>query len=292
VNVRSCVFGCVDANDVPFRAAPGRLACNTCSSALWTVLADVEKTYGWLTDIDNLIPGGTGDGAGARAVPGPRSPAVDALLALMDTRTAGSESPGALGAVEQWARRVREDLSVDTAPDRMRSTVPPGRVTMRRELATIRFQWDWVCAQDWVTDFDEKMRALLGRMETVGHLKLKELRIGTCPTPQMTIPAADGSTITLLCSARLKVRVGDSEIRCKSCGTVWTRDRWHKLGNPWTDYASLSTELDVPVGTLRRWCSLDRWQVDGTRGRRLVLRADALDSYAKHRTPKPLEAAG
>lgn len=291
-DVRSCVFGCVDANDVPFRAAPGRVACSPCSEALAKVLAEIGRVYEMLTDIDNLIPGGTGDGSGARAVPGPRSPAVDALLALTDTRTAGTESPGALGAVEEWARLVRKDLSVDTAPDRMLSTVPAGRVTMERELATIQFHWDWVCAQDWLPTFAERMRALLGRMETVGHLNPARLRIGTCPTPEMAVPVADGSTVTLLCGARLTVKVGDSEIRCRNCGTVWPRERWHELGDPWADYASLSEELDVPVGTLRYWCSKDRWQVDGSRSRRRVLRTDALTSYTKHRAPNTTQQAG
>lgn len=290
-DVRSCIFGCVDASDVPFRAAPGRVACSSCSGKVWAVLDKVGEVYTLLTDIDNLIPGGTGDGSGARSVPGPRSPAVDALLALTDTRTAGTESPGALGAVAQWARRVREDLSVDTTPDRMLSTVPAGRVTMERELATIRFYWDWVCGQEWLPTFAERMHALLKRMESVGHLHPAELRIGTCPKPEMSIEAADGSTVTLLCGARLKVRVGDSEIRCRNCGTTWPRERWRELGDPWADYATLSEELGVKVGTLRYWCSKDRWQVDGSRSRRRVLRADALDSYAKHRTPKQQEAS-
>jgi hypothetical protein len=276
---RACVLGCHTPDGTPFRASPGRRTCDPCAAKLWKVLEQIGSTYATLTDIDELVPGGSGEG-GPRAVPGSRSPTVDAHLAMADPRTEGADIPGALAAVAEWARFVRAELSIDTPPEQMRGTLPTGRLTMERELQTIRFHWHWILGQTWVVDFAKRMRALLASMRTVGRLNPPELQIGTCPTLVWALPMPDGSTMEFACAARLKVRVGDSEIQCRNCRTVWPKEKWGQLGSPWTDYPRLSEELDVPVGTLRRWCAEERWAVDGTRGRRLVSRADALGSRA------------
>lgn len=278
-DIRPCILGCSNAEGIPFRAAPGQLACHDCAEKLAKVLADIGDTYVQLTQIDELIPGGTGDGVGARSVPGSRSPAVDAHLALSDVRTIGAEIPGVLGAVAEWARLVRAALSLDTDPAKMLATVPAGRLTVERELATLRFHWHWVLQQPWLPEFAENMRKLLKAMQHVGRLTPPTLRLGNCPTPQLGISAADGTTITLTCGAQLKVKVGDTEIRCTNCRTVWPKAKWIQLGDGRADYATLAEELGVPVTTLRKWCSVDGWETTGTARRRLVARADALASY-------------
>jgi hypothetical protein len=278
-DVRACVLGCSNADGIPFRASPGRRACDRCAEYLADVVDNIRQVYAALTEVDELIPGGNGAGSGARTVPGPRSPAVDAILVHTDPRsvTAVHASPAALAAVAGWARTVREDLSLDTPPDRMLGTVPAGRITMERELGTLRFNWDWVLDQPWLEGFAAEMGAVLEALRIVGRMTPRVLQVGTCPMLILAVHT-DGDPIYLDCGARLRVRVGDVEIRCRNCGAVWPRSTWHQLGDPWTDYAALSGDLSVPVGTLRRWCVEDGWETKRTGGRYLVVRAAALAS--------------
>lgn len=280
-----CVFNHLDDNGVSARAAPGRVACTSCTDRVWRDLSRLQLLYDGVTDVDELIPGGSPDSTGGRSVPGPRSPAVDALLVHTDPRssTGPGESPAALASIVGWAKLVREDTTVEVAPEFMLAVVPKGRITMGRELAAIRGAWPWVTEQAWFDAFAEEVRGVINALQEVRRMKDKSIRIGGCEKALAVFDAADGEPIVLRCGATLRVRPGDTEITCRNCGEVWTRDRWRELGSRWADYAALASELDVPVGTLWRWASKDGWRVGGTRARRLVLRADALDSYEKYR---------
>lgn len=275
-------------------AAPGHNACQRCADRLAGNLLDLVKTYYELTSIAELTPTGSGDNSGgARPVPGPRSPAVDALLVHTDPRsvTAPGQPPAALASITEWARSVREDRSADTPPDQMRATVPAGRATMAREYRTLRFHWDYVLTQDWLPAFADEVQAILNALRIVRRLNAPVMRIGTCPKAILTL-VLDGEQIPLLCGAQLRVRTDATTIRCRNCGSEWTRATWHHLGDGLTDYARLADELGVVVGTLRYWASKDDWTEYGTRGRRLILRTQALDSYRKRRGHLPLEQAG
>jgi predicted RNA-binding Zn-ribbon protein involved in translation (DUF1610 family) len=286
----SCVFDHRDEDGVQVRAAPGRVACTSCTDRVWRDLSRLQLLYDGVTDVDELIPGGSPDSTGGRSVPGPRSPAVDALLVHTDPRSATGpgESPAALASIAGWARTVREDTTVEVAPEFMLAVVPRGRVSMGRELAAIRGAWPWVTGQPWFLDFATEVRGVINALLEVRRMRDKTIRIGGCPKviiafdiPEARDKAAE--LFTMECGATLRVRPADAEIRCKNCGTIWPRSEWRELGSPWADYATLSADLDVPVGTLWRWSSKDGWEVSGTRARRLVLRADALDSYEKYR---------
>lgn len=280
-----CVFGCTHLDGQPRPAADGMLVCHACRGRIARDLDELERLYTDAMDVDELIASGSPDNVGARAVPGPRSPAVDALLVHSDPRsvTGPHESPAALAAIAGWARTIREDRTVDTPADKLRDTVPVGKISMARELRTIRWDFDWLMAQPYVTDFAAEIRGIITALRMVRRMDVPVLRIGRCTVVVVSVPLPDGSYLDLQCMAALKVRTDAAEIRCGNCGTVWPRDRWHELGSPWADYAHLSAELGVPVGTLWRWASKDGWRVGGTRGRRLVLRGDALASYQKYR---------
>lgn len=282
---KPCLFAHTDRDGVAVPAAPGLLVCHTCSDRIRRDVDTLETLYQGATDVDELIPSGSPDSAGARTVAGPRSPAVDALLVHSDARstTGPGQSPAALASIAGWARLIREDRSLDVPRDQLLTTVPAGRVSMARELQTIRFHWDWVMAQPWLLDFAAEVGAVVHALKLVRRLDPPTLRIGRCPVVAVSVPLPDGTYLDLQCGALLKVRTDASEIRCRNCDTVWARSSWRDLGSPWADYAHLSAELGVPVGTLWRWASKDRWQVGGTRARRLVLRADALDSYEKYK---------
>jgi hypothetical protein len=279
--------------DNPNTAAPGWYACHHCGDRLAGVLGDLGDRYATLQEADELIPTSSGE----RGSPGfgPRSPAVDALLVHSDVRTKWSSEHGfgALAVVEGWTRVIREEV-------RPRAAVPAGRATMARELATIRYNWDWLLSQHWLADFAGEVDAALFSLKRAGRLTERVMRVGPCPVDvysrlASSLGVALGAKYEeryVPCGAPLRVRVDADEIVCRSCGSVWPRSRWHELGDPWTDYAALSETLSVPVGTLGRWCHEDRWAVSGTRSRRLVARADAMASYERRRGPIPLQQAG
>ncbi|GAA1030772.1 MULTISPECIES: hypothetical protein [Amycolatopsis] len=271
----------------PRRAAPGTLVCPPCSEQLRGVLSKLALTYRAVTELDELIPGGRG-GDGVRRVPGPRSPAVDAILAHTDPR---SRDDSALAVVESWARWVRAERSIDVEPAKMLATVPAGRVTMARELDTLRFHWDWIMASPEVPWFAEAMRSVAQALRQVRGELDRVTRVGKCPTPVVVIPRADGD-IHLPCGASLRVRPGATKIVCRNCETEWGRDRWNELGDARADYASFSEQFDVPVGTLRRWAHKDSWDRAGTRGRPLWLRAEVFASYVKRRGDLTFDQAG
>ena len=285
MTTRACAFNHHDRDGNQTHAETGLLVCWRCSTALRRDLDELETLYTGATADDELIPSGTPDGGGARTVAGPRSPAVDALLVHTDPRsvTGPGESPAALAAIAGWARLIRTDRSVDVPPDQMLRTVPLGRISMTRELETIRFHWDWCMAQTWVLDFAAEIRGIVHALKLVRRLYPVRLRVGRCPVVVDIEDLPEGGSIDLMCGTTLTVRADDTEIRCRGCGTVWPRGRWRELGSPWADYASLATELGVKVGTLYVWASRDRWETTGTRGRRLVRRVDALESYARYR---------
>jgi hypothetical protein len=245
-----------------------------CADRLAGQLGGLASWYAFLQTPAELIP----HGSGVRGAPGfgPRSPAVDALLVQSDVRTRWTSeySFGALAVVESWTRVIREEV-------RPRAAVPAGRATMSRELRTIRWHWDWLLRQHWIDDFDREIRDVLRSLMMAGRLMERALRIGPCPVVIRTV-VVDGAPIHLTCGATLRVRADADSIVCRNCGAAWPRSRWHELGDPWTDLATLSGDLSVPVGTLRRWCGEDGWDTKRSGGRHLVARAAALESAQRH----------
>lgn len=289
-DVRACMLGCSNADGYPYPAAPGLLVCHRCSDKLRLVLDHIEQTYAAVTAVDELIPGGHGN-TGIRRPPGPRSPAVDGILVHTDTRSAWDGQPAALAEVAGYARLVREDRSIDVPPDRMLATVPAGRVTMARELETLRFHWDWIMGQEWVDEFAAQMRAVLQALRTIQDRQPGTVRIGKCAVTVAVLTLANGLDLDFPCGATLRVKPADDEIRCPNCHTIWPRNRWHELGDDVMDFARLSVSLNVPVGTLRRWAMEDAWVRAGTRGRPLLRVEDARASYARRRGTLPLGEA-
>lgn len=294
-DVRACVLGNGKCRQ---HAAPGHRACTHHAAQLAATLTILAKTYYELTTIAELTPTGSGDNSGgSRAVPGPRSPAVDALIVHTDPRsvTEPGRSPAALASIAGWAREVREERSLDTTPDQMIATVPAGRITMAREVTTLRRNWDWILGQPWLEGFAEEIHGVLNALRIVRRMDAPVLRIGTCPTKVALIPVRTNIgviDIPLLCGAPLRVRADATTIRCRNCDTTWSRDRWHELGDGLTDYARLADELGVKAGTLRYWASVDGWTEHHVNGRKVILRAEALDSYRKRRGPTPLDQTG
>lgn len=290
---RPCVLGCRNADGIPYRAAPGLHTCHPCSERLRRTLGHIEQTYATVTAIDELIPGGHGNN-GVRTPPGPRSPAVDTLLVHADPRTYQrvGDRPAALATITEWAKRVRADRSIDVDPDHMRATVPLGRVTMARELGTLRFNWDWIMSQSWVDEFADHMRELLNALRSVDAQQARATRVGKCPITVAAIGLPDSTNVELACGAWLRLKPGHDTITCRNCGHTWPRARWHEIGEPWTRYAELARIWDMPAGTLRVWAHEDRWRTVKIGRDAMLLRADAVGSYIRRRGELPLGEAG
>lgn len=291
MNPRPCAFNHT-RGDEQVMAAPGLLICHHCSDLIRKAVDYLGALYEGLQDVDELTPSGHPDGTGTRSVPGPKSPAVDALLVHSDPRSYArvGDHPAALATIASWARLIREERSLDTPPAQLRATVPAGRISMERELQTIRFHWDWLMAHRLVTRFEAEVNEVITGLELVRKMNPPPIRIGKCPVVTDIEPLPDGGELPLLCGTSLRVRPDDLEVRCRGCHTVWPRARWHELGDPWADYPHLSAELGVTLGTLKRWASTDGWRskrsaTSGTGVRRLFLRADALASYERYRGP-------
>jgi len=284
MNPRPCAFDHV-RGDEQVMAAPGLLVCHACSDQCRKAVDYLGQLYAGLQDVDELTPGGSPDGTGTRSVPGSKSPAVDALLVHSDPRSYArvGEHPAALATMASWARFIREERSLDTPRHKLRDTIPAGRVSMDRELQTIRFHWDWLMGHQLVLAFAQAVNEIIDGLEYVRRMVPPAIRIGKCPVVVDVEQLPDGGELPLACSTMLRVRPGDTEIRCRGCHTAWPREQWHLLGDPWADYAHLSAELGVKVGTLWYWARKDRWEVAGTKARRLVRRADALASYERYR---------
>jgi hypothetical protein len=286
----ACVFNHHDRDGHQIHAASGLLVCADCSHQIRQAVDYLGRLYAGLCDVDELTPGGHPDGTGTRTVPGPKSPAVDALLVHSDPRSYArvGDHPAALATVASWARLIREERSLDTPPTQLRATVPAGRVSMDRELQTIRFHWDWLMAYPTVLRFEADVNEVINGLEYVRRMDPPAIRIGKCPVVTTIEDLPDGSELPLLCGTSLRVRPDDTQVRCRGCHTVWPRARWHELGDPWADYAHLAAELDVKIGTLWSWASKDSWRTkpsatSGTGVRKLILRADALASYERYR---------
>lgn len=253
-------------------AAPGIRACDPCDEHLIGTLRQIQREYAAMADDDELAPAPTRtDVATRHRAPGSRPPAGVNLFTHRDARTTWTPGGGygTLAAISSWARNIREE----------RDILPPlGPLTLERELGTIRYHWTWLLAQPWLLDFAEEIQDIARSLVPAG-MRPKVWRIERCPANVGTYRAPEP------CGAPLRVQTGQDVIHCGQCKTVWAKENWTQLGDPWTDYATLSEDLNVPVGTLWRWCHDDAWRTSGTRARRLVHRQDAIASYERRRAP-------
>lgn len=308
-----CVLGCRSAAGGAFPAQAGYLTCDPCADELRATLRELVELYA-LTE-DAAVPGATDVGVRTSSGYGPRSPAVDAVLALTDPRSAAEdgEPVGVLAVLGTWADTVRTDTGVrpalseaerqdatllvswldwcNTQPwagavlpqlgalrTEVSGTLGLGRRTVAGE-ANFLIRWlDWITRQPWVADLAAEVTSLHRQMRAALGLLDKHLPVGWCP-----VSTGHGRT----CGAALRVRVGAARIVCRSCGTSWPREQWDALsvaqGTPVSDTAELSAWLGVPTGTLRRWRSEDKWKRHGDKARPLYDRAEVLASWSRRR---------
>lgn len=282
--VALCVLGCTDPYGQPYIAVEGTLACDVCTSALNTALRQVPLDYKHLLDPRNLLPSVDPSGRGSPGY-GSRSPARDDLIAATDPRTTlDGRAISAPAVLSEWVRLVEADTGMDG----------PEEASVAGDVAWLvsRPVWRWMLSQSWLDEYAGEIFELRDHLAHLVRPRARAVPVGACPVP-IGVPGNSQP-----CGEPLRVRADADLIRCRTCGTSWSRDRWdelgHALGEPRSDYASLSTWLGVPVGTLRYWRAQDGWtpEPDGRRSRPLWLRTDALASFTKrrHAAPDPLIA--
>ncbi|MFI9381219.1 hypothetical protein [Kutzneria sp. NPDC052558] len=309
----ACVLGCRAASGRPYPAQAGYLTCDPCALELRATLRELVELYA-LTE-DAAVPGAADVGVRTSSGYGPRSPAVDAVVALTDPRSAteDGEPVGVLGVLSTWADTVRADTGVRPAlteaerrdgallvnwldwvgaqpwagavlsqlgalRTEVSGTLGLGQRTVSGEVSLLVNWLDWITRQPWVADLAAEVTSLHRQMRAALGLLDKFLPVGQCP-----VDTGRGRT----CGAALRVRVGAARIVCRVCGTSWPRAKWDTLsvaqGTPLSDTAELSAWLGVPAGTLRRWRSEDKWTRHGDKARPLYDRAEALASWSRRR---------
>ena len=167
----------------------------------------------------NPQPGNNND-RGRRAPGfGSRSPANDYVVAQRDFRTvavAPGDPHSVLGVLDEWAQLVTDALKVAHPPART-------AIELCRFLSN---RLDWITQQEFITQFDAELRALVSQMRNNGP----RVPIGSCPN---TIPVDDAHTRE--CGAKLFAPLHwreDTVIRCwaADCGREWPRATWPGLG--------------------------------------------------------------
>jgi hypothetical protein len=276
----ACAFGCRTPDKTPEPAVDGWNVCPACSARIAQLLHDLERTYTAATHIDQMIPKGDPSAPVVARSAGSKSPTVDTILVHTDVRsvTEPGEAPAALPWANDLANEAREVLGLPA---------PGTRLTMTRELETVRAAWAWLMGHESIVDLFKEAQRVLRSLERVHGSAPKMMTAGKCPILQLAIPLTDGTVLQIACGATLSFYVDARAIRCGNCRTVWPKARWRELGDDWADYATLSRDLGVPAGTLRYWASEDAWERQGREGlkRVLVSRMDALDSYTRRRGP-------
>lgn len=249
-------------------------ACDLCRREVLRWLGEIEDGYQRLS----AIPSRAAAAGGGSHVPGPKSPAVDHVIAMLDRRS----SPAGPGmddrpdvysipaVIEGWCREAWAGREVPF----------PG--TMGEAFIFLRWKTDWHLRQDHAGDYARELRDLLAQLRVLTEPRRK---IGECPTV-----LGEYRDQVVRCEAPLRANVHDDTIRCNRCGARWER--------PWLDlvesvrqltvlsYADLAIWFAVPVSTLRNWSGEDGWTRGGTERRPTWRVVDALRSYVSRRVDK------
>lgn len=244
--------------------------CDRCRNEVLRWLGVIEDEYLRLSTIPTMSTVG-----GGSHVPGPKSPARDHVIAMLDPRSTpagpGTDDrpdvysiPAVIGG---WCKEAWLAAGEDAFPG-----------TMHEAFLYLRWRTDWHMQQDHAGVYAEEIHALCTQ------LRARKRKIGECPT--VIVPGTD-DTAEVRCNAPLRADVDDDAIHCRPCDTTWYRpwtDLWAAVGGQTTmDYATISEWLGVSVRTLWRWSTEDGWARQNEGKRALWLASVALTSYQRRR---------
>lgn len=213
----------------PWRLADqGYQTCAGCLDRLRERLADIADRF------VRLDPGPQAGGDGGRGAPGfgPRSPASDHVIAMLDRRSSADAFTwqGADGKLHRESEHpplsvfsVLDTIAWDIAE--ARGMAEPGGHDVPSLARWIDQQLDWLTRQPQVVEVGEALHKLQAQLRPLtGDPRT---RIGRCPN---TIDEAEH---TRECAAPLYAPTTSSShdtIRCGSCKRSWRRSEWLQLG--------------------------------------------------------------
>lgn len=202
------------------RADDGYQTCSSCYDRIHRLLSplavDDDGRPDSVPGLFVLLNPRPGVGGHGRRAPGfgPRSPANDHIVAMMDTRSTRLDEhdphsvPGVLAA---WCREIFEE----------RHLIPPVR-TVPAMAKFLDNHLDWLTRHEWVEEFHAELRELHNQMRAIGQQRRK---IGDCPN------TIDEGTQTRQCGSKLFAPLYGDQITCFACGRQWARDEWLRLGD-------------------------------------------------------------
>jgi hypothetical protein len=210
-------------------ALPGLLVCDGHREALYEELRAIVDTVARIA----IRPATTGTPGGGR------SGVLASQRSVLDVESAALAGPQAPGEVTtddgwdpdhpvttvgSWARLVREERGIHP---------PPGPATLTQDVDLLVRQLDWCCAQPWIDDMAEEIRASLDRVRRADPKRLRPGDEGRCPA------VGDGPDGT--CGGHLRrergavpwvvhpdrcereaVDVHAGVVRCQRCGATWS----------------------------------------------------------------------
>jgi hypothetical protein len=273
----ACItWACQQRLTGPRRPLDGLRVCRRCADTYRDQLVEIPTLWAQLpTGDDWLVP--VRDDQPPRSAPGPaRAAPIDlTLAAITDPRTEWIE-PGDLIApattLTKWAEYVHEQVGA-------------------RGLASVYYvagacgylgRWsEWTLRQDWTAGL------VLAVAEV--HRVLRAVTPGPGRSPVGVCP---GPAVGTGCGARLWAPAVGDTVRCRRCGTSWSREELLAQATAdrvqLVDTEAIAVRYGVATGTIRRWAHEDRWPAHGTRRHRLWSLADAQAAYDR-RHPTDIE---
>lgn len=258
----ACITCPPPREDQPWRLADrGYLTCAGCLDRIREALKDIAKRYEQL----DPAPGASGE-HGSRGAPGfgSRAPASEHVIVMTDWRSKSCEvssdgvqyvwdpladttlEPGQYGPPagayvakrEVWygadgrghAEQERPPRSIPAALSSLASLIAEERdLTDPRQQVSEITRWldqqlDWLTRQPLVVDVWAELRELVAQLKPVTGDPGRR-HIGLCPV------VIDEGEHTRECGARLYAPLKGDEIECRSCGEVWPREKWLRLGD-------------------------------------------------------------
>lgn len=252
--------------------------CDRCRNEVLKWLGVIEDEYLRLSTIPTMSTVG-----GGSHIPGPKSPARDHVIAMLDPRS----TPAGPGTDDRPDVYSIPAVIGGWCKEAWKGSEDPFPGTMHDAFRYLRWRTDWHMQQDHAAVYAEEIRALYTQLHALTEPRRK---IGECPTV-----LGEYREQVVRCSAPLRTSLNDDVIRCHACGTTWERP-WRELvksirGTTELSYADMALWFKVPVSTLRNWSGEDGWARGGTERRPTWRLMDGLLSYINRRVAKTEDVA-
>lgn len=243
--------------EVCSRSSEARV-CSLCQSRMNRMLEDLKCFRSEAAG--NLLPSGSGDGRSSERGLGVRLDALD-LVAGFDV----------LPLLEEWERDWRRCFGLmpfgPASAERSRGVRPDADRISHRLSSCITFlqsNMQQACSEHpAVGDFGRELRGMWRSAQAAAGAQPRTSWLVACP--------ADVESGECGRSIRITGEDFDSEVKCRSCGTVWPVERLLRVvassrhSELWLDPEAASRWFGIPSRELRRWAARGRIKRSGGR---------------------------